>query len=721
MRAPARWHYLLWGLVVIRLLVPAMALPHNPASLENIPIVAYPFHHGSEIMSQESVPAAAAAPQIVDVPEAHPTLRVSPAPVVASSLPRQPLSRWQWAALAWLGGALILGGWLAACATRFRRRLLRDTFPVDTEVETIWHDCHRRWSRRPPPRILAAEWIASPALAGLWRPTLLIPRHALSAFSRQDWEHVFAHEIAHLRSRDHWSQLLLLLTVCVHWFNPLVWVGLRRLRVDRELAADEWALQRLEGERALAYGETLFKTLAARPGHFFQPWMVGISEDGAQMKQRLRRITVFRRRGFYGSLAGLAALLALGAILLGQGASQTATSPGTNTAKPEEKPTTLSLQPPPVTVQDISGEILAAARAGDSVKVGELLRHPDKSFHSSSQHRAVQIVQILDDFLQKRELPAYTLVLDEILKLPIGKSWTIGDSALSSLVQDGRTDFLDVLLARGLDLNRLSQQAKAASGPTAEWITRRVAEVGRQRADIEALGKAAAAGDVPALRQLLDSGADVNGVGQDNNTPLIRAVSKDRLEAAQFLLDHGAQVDKPRFPGWDYTPLCLAHSVPMAELLKKAGANVHAKLFNRDVSILTYVATWGPPDLVAWFLQQGLDPKMIGDNNQTLLFHLKDARTAELLLAAGVDPNHVDEFGITAIATARSAEVAQKLVDHGAKVRGLPEPLLPRMVLNSSVGAIEAVLKAGGDQDPATLQRTLSLIDPETKADFPEL
>ena len=110
----------------------------------------------------------------------------------------------------------------------------------------------------------------------------------------------------------------------IHWFNPVVSLGIRRLRADRELAADEWALQHLSGERSLAYGETLFKTLADRPARLtFQPGMVGISEDGAQMRQRLRGITNFLpQRRVHRSLAGLAVVLLLGTVVLGQSSSE---------------------------------------------------------------------------------------------------------------------------------------------------------------------------------------------------------------------------------------------------------------------------------------------------------------------------------------------------------------------------------------------------------------
>ena len=319
-RVPARWHYGLWFLVLVRLLAPASVLPRSPASLENIRAVAQPFDQ------QPSTPAVPDGASVVTLPASPTAPHVAwpefPA-VVAPTTTRHPWSWQVFAALVWLAGAIALCFWLAACSSNLRRRVRRGTVPADAELAALWQDCCRRWLHRPTPPVLVAAWVHSPALVGAWRPTLLLSRQVADSFSTQDWEHVFAHEIAHLRARDHWSQLFSLAAWCVHWFNPVVWLGLRRLRADRELAADEWVLRHLQGDRALAYGETLFKTLAHRPAQLaFQPGTVGISEDGAQMKQRLRRITTFLpQRQMLGSLAGFAVVLALGSVVLGQSAS----------------------------------------------------------------------------------------------------------------------------------------------------------------------------------------------------------------------------------------------------------------------------------------------------------------------------------------------------------------------------------------------------------------
>ncbi len=720
-RVPARWHHLLWFLVLARLLVPTGALPHSPASLENIPAVAHPFERPPSVWKRQAI--AVDPRPVSSVPPASAfsaAAELAPRPVAVSPVLHGVWSPWIWAARAWLTGVLLLAGWLAACVVRLRRRLRRETLPAEENVLAVWQTCCQRWLRHAPPRLLVADWVDSPALVGWWRPTLLIPRWSLATFSAQDWEHVFAHEIAHLRWHDHWNQLLLLSAWCVHWFNPVVWLGMRRLRADRELAADEWVLRHLDDERALAYGETLFKTLANRPARLaFQPGMVGISEDGAQMKQRLRRIAAFLpQRRLQGSLAGCAALVVLGTVVLGQSTPPAANPPESAADAVPATSAASVVSSPDAAVQQLADRILAAARAGDRKKLTELL-------HPTAPHApylgASNAAQILDDLLRRHELPAFTVLFDASQRSNFAKDWRVSDPLLAGLVKDGRTDFLEVLLSGGLDPVRLSEQARVADQPTAGWIKRRAAEETRRRADIEALELAAEHGDLPAMSRLVDAGADVNGVGKDQNTPLLRAVFKNRLDAAQWLLDHGAQVDKPRLPGWDYTPLCLVNSVPMAELLKKNGANVHAKLYGREVSILTYVAYFAKSDVVEWFLRQGLDPQMKGDDGKpNLLFELKDGRTATLLLDAGVDPHQVDKNGRTPLSEARSGEVAQALIDHGAKVTGLSEPLLPGLIQFESAGAMEAVLKAGADQDESTLRAALAEVDRMDIRDYPE-
>lgn len=349
--------------------------------------------------------------------------------------------------------------------------------------------------------------------------------------------------------------------------------------------------------------------------------------------------------------------------------------------------------------------ILAAARAGDAEGITRVL---NESFKSGANIGMDEVPQMLNGLLEKREGEAFRVLLGKMRETNLGKDWQPNEQVLAGLVKDGRKDLIDSLLASRLDLHLLEAQKKSADPGMAAWMGRRLVEVTQQRAEIDQLVDACKRGDTDMVLDLLDAGVDVNCRVNDGGwTPLTRAASASRVGIVRLLLDRGAQVDLPKYPGWDYTPLCLTSSVKVANILKDAGANVHANLFGRETSILTYVAMWGGAPMVQWFLDQGLDPKLIGDNDETLLFYLKDAATAEILLKAGVDPNRPNEFGQVPLATARSAGVVWAMVKAGAKLDGMKYPLLPGMIQMSKADAVEAVLQAGAPQDVATMQKAL--------------
>jgi penicillin-binding protein 2 len=334
-RIPARWRYLLWALVLVRLLAPSFILPPSPASLQNIAIVERPgervsiafdaaytdYFLGARIGAQQANPIESATQPRwpVSHPRAH----------------HHVVSWWQLAAIVWAAGAALLAAWILGANLRLHRRMRGASADLNEPIAEIWTSCCARFSLRRRPRLLVVRWIGSPALVGVFHPTLLIPEHVMETFSREDWEHILMHELAHYRRRDHWTQALQLVALCAHWFNPLVWLGFRYLRADRELAADELALERLSGERAVAYGDTLLKVLSAHSTEGFQPGMIGIMDDAAQLKQRLRRIVAFGPSHIIGSFAGVGLLLALSAIVLGR-ASHTADLSTYGRMKPPE-------------------------------------------------------------------------------------------------------------------------------------------------------------------------------------------------------------------------------------------------------------------------------------------------------------------------------------------------------------------------------------------------
>jgi beta-lactamase regulating signal transducer with metallopeptidase domain/WD40 repeat protein len=111
---------------------------------------------------------------------------------------------------------------------------------------------------RRPIVTLESDEACVPAVVGILHPRLLVPR---------DWRTwrpaqrhcILLHELAHVKRRDVLAQLLGRVALLVHWFNPLIWHAVRRLRAERELASDDCVL--LTGQTASDYAEQLLQTL----------------------------------------------------------------------------------------------------------------------------------------------------------------------------------------------------------------------------------------------------------------------------------------------------------------------------------------------------------------------------------------------------------------------------------------------------------------------------
>jgi len=91
---------------------------------------------------------------------------------------------------------------------------------------------------------------------GLLRPVMLLPTEA------EDWpaerrRAVLLHELAHMKRWDYLTQTIGWLACALHWLNPLAWFALRRMRVERELACDDYVLN--AGLRPSTYAQHLLE------------------------------------------------------------------------------------------------------------------------------------------------------------------------------------------------------------------------------------------------------------------------------------------------------------------------------------------------------------------------------------------------------------------------------------------------------------------------------
>jgi bla regulator protein BlaR1 len=157
---------------------------------------------------------------------------------------------------------------------------------------------------------------------GFVKPRLLLPPAVTESFDAGELRHVLLHELAHLKRHDVAINWLSSILLAFHWFNPVIWLAMARLRNDRELAADELVLSMTAGDAPPrdAYGNTLVKLLQTlstqrRPAPALSG-TVGILERAHPMRRRITMIAQFQgkfaRRWTLAAAACMLVLLGIG-------------------------------------------------------------------------------------------------------------------------------------------------------------------------------------------------------------------------------------------------------------------------------------------------------------------------------------------------------------------------------------------------------------------------
>lgn len=257
-RLPKASFLALWGIVVARLLIPfsltsrwsvynlfAGLLRHADTA---VPAGSFVVVWGDQIPAS---PGAAAGPSAA-------------APVIS------PLTA------LWIGGAAVLALVFAVLLAK-NYRALRAAVPVeDHAVITKWWEEYRLFR---PLAIVRSDKVDSPASIGILRPRIIFPQK-MDLDNEQLIRYILVHEYIHIRRFDTLWKLLALCAVCVHWFNPLVWVMLVLLNRDLELSCDEMVLRHFGGTERASYAHSLIDM--AEQGRLFSFMHSYFSKNAAE-------------------------------------------------------------------------------------------------------------------------------------------------------------------------------------------------------------------------------------------------------------------------------------------------------------------------------------------------------------------------------------------------------------------------------------------------------
>lgn len=236
-----RLQYVLWALVLIRLLIPVHFGASSVSVMNAVPDAP------PETLLSTGVPAGAYTPTEGVSPElSSPAIPESTSVGATVQAGLSDVSvhvvDWRLAALAvWLVGLVVLGLFLLITNLRFSLQL-----KSDRRMTNI--------SRYPLP-VYVSSMVETPCLYGLFHPAIYVTHEAQE--DEKTLCHVLEHEATHYRHGDHIWAILRGVCLVLHWYNPLVWLAASLSKRDAELACDEGTIKRIGEELRGDYGRSL--------------------------------------------------------------------------------------------------------------------------------------------------------------------------------------------------------------------------------------------------------------------------------------------------------------------------------------------------------------------------------------------------------------------------------------------------------------------------------
>lgn len=103
--------------------------------------------------------------------------------------------------------------------------------------------------------IYLSDYVPTPFVIGLIRPRIYLP----SSLEEQEWEYILLHERTHIRRCDHIIRILSFLALAVYWFHPLIWVAFYLSGKDMEMSCDEAVMLKMEKDIRADYAASLLK------------------------------------------------------------------------------------------------------------------------------------------------------------------------------------------------------------------------------------------------------------------------------------------------------------------------------------------------------------------------------------------------------------------------------------------------------------------------------
>lgn len=284
-----RWQYYIWVIAVLRFLLPFAPDTMNIRSLLEI--------FQTTAATNESPPSrnGDVSPNIGgNEPQRPPLPTLMPENDPTAFAAPKPFPIYGCVFFVWSASALAL---FVRKITIYRQfiRFIRSGNTQVSDIKTLnLLSCHKETMHvRTKVELYRNDSIVSPIMVGFFRPSIILPAVELDD---EGLSYIFMHELRHCKQRDMFYKWLVQIVICIHWFNPFVYLLEKEINKACELSCDEAVIAMLDDYARRGYGDTLisfYKSNNFRKSSFAS---VTLTEGAKELKERLGAIMYYKKK-----------------------------------------------------------------------------------------------------------------------------------------------------------------------------------------------------------------------------------------------------------------------------------------------------------------------------------------------------------------------------------------------------------------------------------------
>lgn len=205
----------------------------------------------------------------------------------------------------WFVGFLAVLLWKCIEHLIFRKQILRDAAPVtDSDVLDVWTAIIEDANfKKPKFKLVSSPHVSTPLTIGLFKRStrVVLPK---KQYPKEDLALILRHELVHIGRDDAWNKFFMVFCTAMCWFNPLMWVAMRKSADDIELSCDETVLLNTDDTARKQYANLLLDTAGDERG-----FTTCLSATAKAMRYRLQSITKYSKRRSGALIVGAAFFL----------------------------------------------------------------------------------------------------------------------------------------------------------------------------------------------------------------------------------------------------------------------------------------------------------------------------------------------------------------------------------------------------------------------------